>query len=52
MDVCLFVFIFVLFCFFPVISTNIHYCLNNIFHNFKALKKVIETKMFNADFHN
>ena len=36
----------------PVISTNIHYYLNNTFHEFKALKKVIKTKTYNIDFHN
>ena len=35
-------------CFFsPVISTNTHHSLNNIFHDFKVLKKVIITETFN-----
>ena len=34
------------------ISSNNHCYFNNIFHEFKVLKKVIITKMFNVDFHN
>ena len=34
----------------PVISTNIHHYLNNIFHDLKVLIKVIKTETFNVDF--
>ena len=36
----------------PAISSNIHHYFNNIFHEFKVLKKVITTKTFNVNFHN
>ena len=34
------------------ISSNIHRDFNNIFHEFKILKKVIRTKTVTVDFHN
>ena len=30
---------------------NIHFCLDNIYHYLKVLKKVIKTETFNVDFH-
>ena len=33
-------------------KTNIHQYLNNTFHEFKVLKKVIKTEIFYIDFHN
>ena len=36
---------------FSSFSSNIHCYFNNIFHEFKVLKKVI-TEMFNVNFHN
>ena len=35
----------------PIILSNIHCYFNNSFHEFKILKKIIITKMFNVDFH-
>ena len=37
--------------FYPVISPKIHHYFNDIFHEFKILKKVITTETFYVDFH-
>ena len=48
----LWIFLFIGTFFSPVISSNIYRYFNNIFHEFKVMKKVIITEMFNANFHN
>ena len=35
-----------------VISLNTHRYLKKTFHEFKVLKKVFKTEMFNVEFHN
>ena len=48
----LWIFLFIHIFFSAVILLNIHHYFNKIFHEFKVLKKVFTTKMFNVDFHN